>query len=155
VTHNRGVDGSTVTGAGGNLALDVFVLHQHLGALLDEALAGTGITPAQYAVYSGIGARSSSPGRLVAQLGIRPGTLSGYLTAMEQRGHLTRRRASADRRGHVIELTADGRAALEAARVRFRRAVGRLVADVGGADEAGLLREALGRLDTAVLAGRR
>ncbi len=145
----------SVTGPGGNLALDLFVLHQHLGVVLDEALEGTGITPAQYAVYSTIGARRSSPGRLVEELGLRPATLSGYLGAMERRGHLLRGRSSDDRRAHVLELTVEGAAALEHARAGFRRAVTRLVSAAGGAEEAGRLREALGRLDLAVLASRR
>jgi hypothetical protein len=37
---------------GGNLALDLFVLAQHLNSMLDAAFAGTGATPSQYAVYS-------------------------------------------------------------------------------------------------------
>lgn len=148
------VPDGTVSGPRGNLALDLFVLSQHLGALLDRALDGTGITPAQYAVYSGIGARRTSPGQLLDELGVRPATLSGYLSAMERRGHLARSRSREDRRAHVVSLTVEGRAALSRARTRFRRAVTRLVDEAGGAEESSRLREALGRLDVAVLAAR-
>jgi hypothetical protein len=35
-----------------SLAFDVFAVSQRLGAYLDRALAGTGIRPSEYAVYS-------------------------------------------------------------------------------------------------------
>ena len=70
--------GPIIDQQGGNLVLDVFVLDRHIGALLDLALRGTGISPAQYAVYSQIGRGArTSPGQLVDVLGLRPATLSG------------------------------------------------------------------------------
>ena len=144
--------GPIIDQPGGNLALDVFVLDQHLGALLDLALHGTGITPAQYAVYSQVARGTTSPGQLVDVLGLRPATLSGYLTVMEDRGHLSRTRDAADRRSHRVELTVAGQAARDACRTRFRRAVSALDSELGGAEDVRALRLALGRLDAAVLA---
>ena len=39
----------------GNLVLDLFVLQQRIGELMELALAGTGVRPAEYAVYSQLG----------------------------------------------------------------------------------------------------
>ena len=38
--------------AGGNVALDLFVLTERVGTLLSDALAGTGVSASQYAVYA-------------------------------------------------------------------------------------------------------
>lgn len=51
----------------GNLVLDLFVLHQRIGALLDDALAGTGVRPAEYAVYSQLGIDAMTPRELTAR----------------------------------------------------------------------------------------
>jgi DNA-binding MarR family transcriptional regulator len=75
---------------GGNLALDLFVLSQHLGGMLDAAFTGTGVTPAQYAVYSQLGEQAATPRRLGATLGLAPATVSNYLNTIERRGHLVR-----------------------------------------------------------------
>ena len=137
---------------GGNLALDLFVLEQHLGSMLDVAFRGTGVTPSQYAVYSQLHRRQATPGQLSQVLGLRPATLSGYLATMERRGHLTRHRHEVDGRSVVLVLTAEGRTTTQACRRRMRQAVSVLDAEVGSADEAVALRAALGRLDRAVVA---
>lgn len=137
---------------GGNLALDLFVLEQHLGNMLDVAFRGTGVTPSQYAVYSQLHRRQATPGRLCQVLGLRPATLSGHLAAIERRGHLTRHRHEADGRSVVLVLTDEGRTTTQACRRRMRRAVSVLDAEVGPAEETAALRSALGRLDRAVIA---
>ena len=85
-------------------------------------------------------------------LGVRPATLSGYLTAMENRGHLSRTRVEADRRSHRMELTAEGKAARNTCRARIRLAVSALNSALGTAEDVRAMRESLGRLDAAVLA---
>lgn len=136
---------------GGNVALDLFVLNQHLGALLDVAFAGTGVTPSQYAVYSQLGDRISTPGRIGQTLGLRPGTLSGYLAAMESRGHLTRTRSERDGRSHQIALSADGLTTWRDCRDRMRTAVRALNARLGSTAERDELRHKLGALDDAIV----
>jgi len=137
---------------GGNLTLDLFVLMQHLSALLEEAFAGSGISASQYAVYSQLARGSVTPGELGHTLGLRPATLSGYLATMESRGHVARTRSDADRRSHVLALTPQGRAQWEAGRARIRAVVRSLTTELGGADEVRAMRLLLGRLDDAVLA---
>jgi DNA-binding MarR family transcriptional regulator len=148
----RSEPGPIVDRPGGNLAIDVFVLDQHVGALLDLALRGTGITPAQYAVYSQFGRGDVSPGQLLGTLGLRPATLSGYLTAMENRGHLTRTRDARDRRSHLVRLTPEGRAARNICRTRFRKAIDAVNGELDSLEEVHAVRLALKRVDSAVLA---
>ncbi len=136
--------------SGANLALDVLVLGQHLGQLLEVALRGTGVSPAQYAVYSQMARGTTSPKVLIEVLGLRPATLSGYLVAMERRGDLVRTRTPTDRRSHQLGLSERGMATHVACRHEFRRAVRVMNAQLGGAEEVASLRLALGRLDVAI-----
>lgn len=135
---------------GGNLALDVFVLHQHLGTLLEHALGGTGVSASQYAVYSQLAHGARSPKQLVELLGLRPATLSGYLAAMELRGHLERTRDPHDGRGHRLELTDAGRVVQVECRTRFRSVLGAVDRRLGGAAGVAALRAGLGELDQAI-----
>lgn len=135
---------------GGNVALDLFVLEQHVGTLLRAAFDGTGIRPAEYAVYTQLAQRARTPGQLIKTLGLRPATLSGHLSAMEARGHVLRSPHATDRRSSVLRLTPAGRAAAVECRPRMRRAV-RLVNNLlGGAGEVAAMRTALADLDHAV-----
>ncbi|WP_020576400.1 MarR family winged helix-turn-helix transcriptional regulator [Actinopolymorpha alba] len=137
---------------GGNILLDLFVVGQHLGGVLDAALLGTDVTPAQYAVYTQLSRNPQTPGQLCATLGLRPATLSGYLRAMERRRDVTRTRAETDGRSYTIALTKSGRARVETCRPRFRRAV-RLVEQYLSEGEGRLdTQQALVQLDDALLA---
>lgn len=136
---------------GSNLALDLFVVDQHLGAMLDVALAGTGVTPAQYAVYSQLGRGARTPGQLADVLGVRPATLSGYLAAMQERGHLSRTRSSVDGRSALVSLTPEGTAQRNSCRLRMRRAVTALNTAIGSPEAVAVLRSALGDLDHAIV----
>ena len=107
----------------GNLLLDLFVVQQRVGELLGAALDGTGVRPAEYAVYSQLGITGLSPGELTDRLGVTKSTLTGHLAALERRGHVRRRTRPEDGRSHRLELTAAGRRALERCRVRFRAAL--------------------------------
>lgn len=133
---------------GANIALDLFVVGQHLGEVLDAALVGTGVTPAQYAVYTQLAQRDQTPGQLSATLGLRPATLSGYLNAMERRHDVTKRRGETDGRTYTVALTSRGRARVETCRPRFRRAVRMLEKELG--DNHALARRMLGAVDDAL-----
>ena len=114
----------------GNLVLDLFVLQQRVGALLETALHGTGVRPAEYAVYSQLGIDAMTPRELTARLGVTPSTLTGHLAAIERRGHLRRDTDPDDRRSRRLVLTAAGRRVLEDCRQRFRGAVRALYAEL-------------------------
>lgn len=136
---------------GGNLALDLFVLDQHLGALLDETLASSGLTASQYAVYSQLARGPMTPGALSTDLGIRPTTLSGYLAAMERAGHVTKQRNERDGRSWLVALSESGRAKVEECRPALRRTVRAVNGALGSADDVRLVRETLAAVDRAVM----
>jgi DNA-binding MarR family transcriptional regulator len=137
---------------GGNVALDLFVLDQHLGAVLDAALAPTGVTASAYAVYSQLAPGPTTPGQLSETLGLRPTTLSGHLATMQRSGHVTRVRNQRDGRSWLLELTESGRAKTEECRQVMGRLVRSINAGLGSADEVRRVRELLARVDHAVLA---
>jgi DNA-binding MarR family transcriptional regulator len=106
-----------------SLAFDVFAVSQRLGAYLDRALAGTGIRPAEYAVYSlMLEAGPRTPSELAAMLGTPPSTLSTYLTAMLARGHAHRIPNPADGRSVRVVLTDLGRGVVQRINPAFSRA---------------------------------
>lgn len=115
--------GRLVGAADGNILLDLFVVDQRVGELLDVALTGTGVRAAEYAVFSQLGSGALTPGELGALLGTTKSTLTGHLRALERRGHLRRRPHPEDGRSHLLELTAGGRVALDACRTRFTAAL--------------------------------
>jgi DNA-binding MarR family transcriptional regulator len=137
---------------GGNVALDLFVLDQHLGSVLDAALAATGVTASAYAVYSQLAQGPATPRQLSATLGIRPTTLSGHLATMQRSGHVVRVRNERDGRSWLLELTAPGLAKAEECRQVVGRVVRRINAGIGSADEVLRVREVLARVDGAVTA---
>lgn len=112
-----------VGAAEGNLLLDLFVVHQRVGELLDAALTGTDLRAAEYAVVSQLGSGSLSPGELGTRLGTTKSTLTGHLAALERRGHLRRRARPEDGRSHLLELTESGRRTLRNCSARFRSAL--------------------------------
>ena len=87
---------------GGNVALDMFVVDQHLGSLIDATLAEASVTAALYAVYSQLAQGPRTPGQLSETLGVRPTTLSGYLATMVGWGHASRSRNELDGRSSVL-----------------------------------------------------
>jgi DNA-binding MarR family transcriptional regulator len=95
-----------------SLPFDVFALSSRLGAYLDRALAGTGLRPVEYAVYSlMLEAGPRTPSELAAALGVPPSTMSGYLRPMLERGHARRIPNPADGRSFRVVLTDAGRGA--------------------------------------------
>lgn len=137
---------------GGNLALDLFVLDQHLGRLLDAALAPTGVTASLYAVYSQLARGPQTPGEVSAVLGVRPTTLSGHLAAIERAGHLTRSRHERDGRSRLLELTPEGHAQVAACRPVLADVVAAVQTALGGPGEVTAARAMLARIDAALLA---
>ena len=111
---------------GGNVVLDLFVLQQRIGELMEQALAGTDVRPAEYAVYSQLAIAPMTPSELCARLGVTPSTLTGHAAALTRRGHVVRVRDEHDGRSYRLELTAEGRRVLGECRRGFRRMLRRL-----------------------------
>lgn len=131
----------------GNVVLDLFVLHQRVGELMEAALRGTGVRPAEFAVYSQLGIASLTPRELSARLGVTASTLTGHLAALARRGHTRKKEDPADRRSHRLELTSAGRAALEECRREFRSALAALERQLEVAPEE--VRRVLAAVDRA------
>jgi DNA-binding MarR family transcriptional regulator len=113
-----------------SLSFDVFAVSQRLGAYLDRALKGTGIRPAEYAVYSlMLEAGPRTPSELAAMLGVPPSTLSTYLASMLRRGDANRIPNPADGRSVRVVLTDRGRAVHRRVNPPFTRA--QLALDAG------------------------
>jgi len=110
----------------GNVVLDLFVLQQRVGELMELALAGTGVRPAEYAVYSQLAIEPMTPRELCARLGVTPSTLTGHAEALARRGHVVRVRDPHDGRSYRLELTTEGRRVVADCRARFRRVLRRL-----------------------------
>lgn len=106
-----------------SLPFDIFALNTRLGAYLDRALAGTGVRPAEYAVYSlMLEAGPRTPTELAAMLGAPPTTLSTYLSAMLARGDARKIPNPADGRSVRVVLTDRGRAVVRRVNPAFTRA---------------------------------
>lgn len=121
----------------------------HSRTLADEH----GLTGPQVATLRVVASRGPLPAGAIARavhLG-RP-TMTGLLTRLEARGLLVRQRSTTDRRSVLVQITADGRAALQRApsllQDRFRQRLTRL------ADwERAMLLATLGRVASMMDAG--
>lgn len=105
----------------------------------DQALAAAGgSVPVWRVLISLKSQRLRNQRELADALGIREATLTHHLNAMDTQGLITRRRDPANRRVHLVELTADGEAAfhrMRGAAMAFDR---RLRGGISDADLAGL-----------------
>ena len=140
---------------GGNVALDLFVVDQHLGSLIDATLAEAGLTGNLYAVYTQLAQGPRTPGQLSETLGVRPTTLSGYLATMAGWGHMSRSRNEHDGRSSVLALTEAGQAKVRECRPLMQRALKALNAELGSADDVRAARALIARIDDAIQVARR
>ncbi len=106
-----------------SLLFDLFAASQQVRSLLAEAMAGCGLRPDEYGVYSGLFEFGPvSPTELAALVGMAPTTLSNYLGEMRGRGHMVETPNPSDGRSRLLSLSADGRAAHKRANAAFVRA---------------------------------
>jgi MarR family transcriptional regulator, transcriptional regulator for hemolysin len=112
----------------------------------DEALAAAGGSLPIWLVVLNLKTRSLANQRELAEaMGIRAATLTHHLNAMEVSGLVTRQRDPANRRVHVVALTASGEEAfvrLRGAAMAFDRQLRRGISD----EDAATLADLLGRL---------
>jgi DNA-binding MarR family transcriptional regulator len=114
-----------------SLPFEIFLVNQRLGGYLDRALAGTGIRPAEYAVYSlMLEAGPRTPSELASMLGMPLSTLSTYLGILLERGHARRIPNPADGRSVRVVLTDPGRGVVRLVNPPFGRALDALEANL-------------------------
>jgi MarR family transcriptional regulator for hemolysin len=122
-----------------------------LGRAFDEALGTVGGSRPIWSILLALKSRPVSNQReLAAEVGIQGATLTHHLTAMEDRGLLTRRRDPANRRVHVVELTDEGEATFERLRGAAITFDAKLRSDIPE-DEIRQLRQTLAKLRANVL----
>ncbi len=128
---------------------DLFTVGNQVRALLGQTMAGTGLRPDEYAIYSAVlEAGPLTISELAQVMGMPLTTVSDYVRTMAARGHALRSRNPADSRSYLVSLTEDGVAAHHAAMVAFVAAIDRVRA-VLPLPEQDLI-EALHALDDAV-----
>ncbi len=91
---------------------DIWILSHITTGLLDEALAGAGLSGDDFGLYSLLlGWAPATPGEIAQWSGMRPNTVSVALKRIEGRGHLDRRPNPEDGRSSIVALNAHGRIA--------------------------------------------
>jgi DNA-binding MarR family transcriptional regulator len=112
--------------AGARLDLEVEGIVDRVGSInkrvrhaLKETLVDYGLTPEDWGVLTTLSLRKagklSSPGALARDLELSSGAVTSRLDRLEALGFLNRLPDPADRRGVLVELTPEGRAAWESA----------------------------------------
>jgi DNA-binding MarR family transcriptional regulator len=128
---------------------ELFAVGHRVRALLGQTMAGAGLRPDEYAIYSAVlKAGPLSISELAQLVGMPLTTVSDYVAAMTSRGHAARSRNPADSRSYLIALTEDGVAAHRVAMAGFSAAITR-IREALPIPEQDLLR-ALRALDDAV-----
>ena len=130
-----------------SLLFDLFAANQQVRTLLTRAMADTGLTADEYAVYSILFDEGPhAPSELARRAGMPATTMTHYVRAMLESGHVERAASSSDRRSYRLVLTPAGIAAHRRASQAFaeahRRFIGALTVDE---EEAGAVLRAIGR----------
>jgi DNA-binding MarR family transcriptional regulator len=106
-----------------------------LGRAVEISVNTTGLTASQFRALSLVDAGVTSGAVLARFLAVRPPTVTTVMNGLVDDGLVARARATDDRRRVDYELTADGRAALDAANDVAERALSSLVADLPTEDQ--------------------
>ncbi len=123
----------------------------HLGMLYNEKLlrqSGYDVTPVQSHVLMYLFCRSGQPVNqrdLEQELHLKPSTINGIVSRLEEKGCITRRTSPADGRVRLLGLTEDGRRKTEAFQ-SILKGTGRRFASCLSEEEENILRELLPRI---------
>ena len=111
-----------------SLLFHLFAAEQRVRTLVTSAMADCGLRPDDYAVYSVLFDEGPhAPTDLAHRVGMPPTTMSHYVRAMLERGHVEREVVPADRRSYRLRLTESGLAAHARASRAFAEADGRFM----------------------------
>jgi DNA-binding MarR family transcriptional regulator len=132
--RNTFVKGLIVTdaGFGFNVLFEVWLVARATIGMLDPAMAPSGLTAEEFAVYSVLTTSDAmTPSELAQWMSAPPTTVSSYIKRLEARGHVERRPKPADRRSYTVRLTAAGRRAHRDGVTYFGPAMFAVVAELG------------------------
>lgn len=129
-----------------SLLFHLFAAEQRVRTLVTSAMADCGLRPDEYAVYSVLFDEGPhAPTDLARRVGMPPTTMSHYVRAMLERGHVEREIVASDRRSYRLRLTDAGLAAHARASRAFAEADGRFMAALAiGEQEATAALAAIG-----------
>ena len=103
------------------MLFDVWLVSRATFGVLDTALAASGLTADEFAIYSVLMTSDAmTPGELSRWMSAPLTSMSSYIKRFESRGHVTREAHPDDGRSYRIRLTASGRAAHSAAGKLFQ-----------------------------------
>lgn len=126
-----------------NVLFDVWLVSRAVHALIDDAIATSGLDADEFAIYSVLASgKTITPSDLAAWMAAPPTTVSSYIKRFERRGHVRRVPNPDDRRSYLLELTAAGRETHRAAGSLFQPALDRVdevLQDSAGATQDRLL----------------
>jgi DNA-binding MarR family transcriptional regulator len=114
-----------------SLLFEFFATTQRIRTLLGRAMADSPLTPDEYAIYSVIFDEGpSTPTDLAHRVGMPPTTMSHYVRAMVERGHVIRSRDPLDGRASRLALAEAGLDAHAEAGRAFAEANERFMAEL-------------------------
>jgi DNA-binding MarR family transcriptional regulator len=103
------------------ILLDLFRTNQVRERLIESALEGLELPPADYPFYVLIGAEGPwTPTALSGRMEMPLSTVLFRVGGLEKRGHVERQPNPDDRRSYLVRLSPDGERLLALARPRFR-----------------------------------
>jgi DNA-binding MarR family transcriptional regulator len=107
-----------------NVLLQTFRAGHAVRDLMQHAVAGTGVSPDEWAVLSAVGLfRSVAPTQLATVLRVPPTSISRYVARLAGNGLVLRVPNEADRRSYLLELTDEGQRTVDGISPRFRALV--------------------------------
>lgn len=138
-----------VPAEGTNVLFDVWLASRATHAVLDAALAPTGLTADEFGFYSVLmSADVLTPSEVARWMSAPLTTVSSYVKRLERRGHLVREPNPDDGRSSLLRLTPAGRDAHQAAGQAFLPVLDQVVAALGRNEPT--VRRAFGHLREAL-----
>ena len=134
---------------GTNVLFDVWLVSRATFATLDTALAPSGLTADEFAIYSVLTSTDAmTPSELARWMAAPLTSMSSYIKRFESRGHITRVAHPDDGRSYRLQLTAAGRDAHRTAGQLFQPVLDDVERTLDG--QAPTVRAALQRLHNAL-----
>jgi len=115
---------------------DIWLASRATTALLDDALAASGLTADEFAVYSVLHRGPVTPTELSTWMSAPLTTVSSYVKRFERRGHVRRSANPDDGRSYRLVLTRDGVRAWERAGTAFLPVLDGVRKELGAAEPA-------------------